>query len=140
MRITPVAPVYPVSKFNRHREQAVYAPKPKEKIVQYITHNEDDSIRTCGTCLRGHITTSYANLVDVFGEPMKDGFDDYKSDAEWVVQFEDGLVATIYNYKNGINYCGSEHGTPTHRIHDWNIGGYDTAVVTYIIDALKETA
>jgi hypothetical protein len=107
--------------------------------MQFITHNEDDSIHTSGTCLRGHITTSYANLVDVFGQPMKDGFDDYKSDAEWVVQFEDGSVATIYNYKNGMNYCGSE-GTPTHRIHDWNIGGYDTAVVTYIIDALKEVA
>jgi hypothetical protein len=107
--------------------------------MQFITHNEDDSIHTSGTCLRGHITTSYANLVDVFGEPMKDGFDDYKSDAEWVVQFEDGSVATIYNYKNGMNYCGSE-GTPTHRIKDWNIGGYDTAVVTYIIDALKEIA
>jgi hypothetical protein len=38
-----------------------------------------------------------------------------------------------------MNYCGSE-GTPTHRIKDWNIGGYDTAVVTYIIDALKEIA
>jgi hypothetical protein len=70
---------------------------------------------------------------------MKDGFDDYKSDAEWIVQFEDGLVATIYNYKNGMNYCGSE-GTPTHRITDWNIGGYDTAVVAHIIDALKEVA
>lgn len=107
--------------------------------MQFITHNEDDSISTNMTCLRGHITSTYANLVDVFGEPMKDGFDDYKSDAEWVVQFEDGLVATIYNYKNGMNYCGSE-GTPTHRITDWNIGGHDTAVVAHIIDALKETA
>jgi hypothetical protein len=108
--------------------------------MQFITHNEDDSIITNMTCLRGHITTSYANLVDVFGEPMKDGFDDYKSDAEWIVQFEDGLVATIYNYKNGINYCGSEQGTPTHMIKDWNIGGHDVAVVTYIKDALKELA
>ena len=140
MRITPIAPVYPVSKFNRHREQAVYAPKPKEKIVQYITHNEDDSINTNMTCLRGHINTSYANLVDAFGEPLKEGFDDYKSDAEWVVQFEDGLVATIYNYKNGINYCGSEHGTPTQYIKEWNIGGHDVAVVAHIKDALKETA
>jgi hypothetical protein len=107
--------------------------------MQYITHNEDDSINSNMTCLRGHITTSYANLVQVFGEPMADGFDDYKSDAEWVVQFEDGLVATIYNYKNGKNYCGDQ-GTPTHLIKDWNIGGHDTAVVAYIKDALKEVA
>ena len=108
--------------------------------MQFITHNEDDSINSNMTCLRGHITTSYANLVEVFGEPLKEGFDDYKSDAEWVVQFEDGLVATIYNYKNGINYCGTEHGTPTQSIKDWNIGGHDVAVVAYIKEALKEVA
>ena len=108
--------------------------------MQFITHNEDDSINSNMTCLRGSITTSYANLVEVFGEPLKEGFDDYKSDAEWVVQFEDGLVATIYNYKNGINYCGTEHGTPTQYIKDWNIGGHDTAVVAYIKEALKEVA
>ena len=108
--------------------------------MQFITHNEDDLIRSNGTCRRGSITTSYANLVDVFGEPLKDGFDDCKSDAEWIVQFEDGLVATIYNWKDGINYCGTEHGTPTMSIREWNIGGYDTAVVAYIKDALKEVA
>lgn len=108
--------------------------------MNYITHNEDDSIRSDMSCLRGHITTSYANLVEVFGEPLKDGFDNYKSDAEWIVQFEDGLVATIYNYKNGINYCGTEHGTPTMSIRDWNVGGHDTAVVAHVRDALKEIA
>jgi len=75
--------------------------------------------------------------VDVFGEPMKDGFDNYKSDAQWLVKFDDGTVATIYNWKNGINYCGSEHGIPTQSITNWNIGGHDTAVVAHIIDALE---
>lgn len=138
MKITPVAPVYPVSKFNRHREQAVYTPKPKEKIMQYITHNEDDSISVNGTHGLGHIHATYAQLVGTFGEPLKEGFDDYKSDAEWIVQFEDGLVATIYNWKNGFNYCGSEDGTPTAQIKDWNIGGNDAVVIAYIKDALKE--
>jgi hypothetical protein len=107
--------------------------------MQYITHNEDDSISTNMTCRRGHITTSYANLVQVFGEPLKEGFDDYKSDAEWIVQFEDGNVATIYNWKNGVNYCGDQ-GIPTAMIDVWNIGGYDVAVVAYVKDALKELA
>ena len=144
MRVTPVAPVYPVSKFNRHREQAVYTPKPKEKIVQYITHNQDDLIRSSGTCLQGCITdTSYITLVSTFGEPMKDGFDNYKSDAEWLVQFDDGTVATIYNWKNGKNYCGDE-GTPTTQIRDWHIGGYEGDAVDRVKQALrsicKETA
>jgi hypothetical protein len=138
MRITPVAPVYSVSTFNGHREQAVYTPKPKEKIVQYITHNEDDLINSNMTSLRGCITASYTQLVATFGMPMKDGFDDYKSDAEWLVKFDDGTVATIYNWKDGINYCGSEHGTPTESITDWHIGGHTSLAVDYVKQALKE--
>lgn len=72
-----------------------------------------------GTCLQGHITISYDELVKVFGEP--DDGDGYKTDAEWSGSI-DGVVFTIYNWKNGKNYCGPE-GIPTEKIMDWNIGG-----------------
>ncbi len=90
--------------------------------MKFITHNQDDSINANMTSLRGCITATYAQLVSTFGEPMKDGFDDYKSDAQWLVQFDDGTVATIYNWKNGKNYCGHE-GTATEFIKDWHVGG-----------------
>ena len=105
--------------------------------MQFITHNEDDSLDTNMSCLRGYVTATYAQLVGTFGEPLKEGFDDYKCDAEWIVQFEDGLVATIYNWKNGINYCGSQ-GTPTAMINEWHIGGHDLSVVNHVKDALRE--
>jgi hypothetical protein len=74
-----------------------------------------------GTSLQGYIRTSYADLVGCFGEPTHDG-DGYKVDAEWVITFADGVVATIYNWKDGPNYCG-EDGTPVEFIREWHVGG-----------------
>lgn len=76
--------------------------------------------RLNGTSLQGYIDISYKELVDKLGKPQ-DG-DGYKVDAEWIVEFEDGTVATIYNYKDGKNYNGSS-GTPKTKIRDWHIGG-----------------
>ena len=106
--------------------------------MKFITHNQDDLINASMTHLQGHITATYAQLVGTFGEPLKEGFDDYKSDAEWLVQFPDGVVATIYNWKNGINYCGSEHGIPTQYITDWHVGGHNNLAVDYVKVALRE--
>ena len=75
-----------------------------------------------GTCLQGYINTSYRDLVECFGEPHCDG-DGYKVDAEWMLRFEDGTVATIYNWKDGKNYCG-EDGLAVEDITEWHIGGY----------------
>jgi hypothetical protein len=74
------------------------------------------------TSLQGYIQTSYADLVGCFGEPTCDG-DGYKVDAEWIVTFADGVVATIYNYKTGRNYCGEE-GQDVEDITQWHIGGH----------------
>ncbi len=72
--------------------------------------------------LQGYINTSYADLVACFGEPQG-GFDDYKQDVCWDIKFADGVVATIYNWKDGPNYCG-EDGTPVEYIREWHIGGH----------------
>lgn len=82
-----------------------------------------------GTCLQGYINTSYARLVEVFGEPNTEG-DGCKVDAEWVGEI-DGYVFTIYNYKSGKNYRG-ESGIPTEEITDWHIGGNTKEVATLI--------
>lgn len=74
------------------------------------------------TSLQGYVTTTYADLVGCFGEPTCDG-DGYKVDAEWIITFADGVVATIYNYKDGKNYCGEE-GLDVEDIREWHVGGY----------------
>ena len=87
--------------------------------MTFKTHNDTD-ININGTCLQGEVQATYAELCDLFGS-HHDG-DGYKVDAEWYVQFGDGTVATIYNWKNGKNYEG-ENGLPLEQIDSWHIGG-----------------
>jgi len=86
------------------------------------------------TCLQGYIDISYKDLVEKLGEPSEN-YDDYKSDAEWQLEFEDGTVATLYNYKDGRNYLGAE-GLDKEEIRDWHIGGNDTRAVEKVHELL----
>lgn len=87
------------------------------------------------SCLQGYVNTTYADLVACFGEPVA-SYDDYKCDAEWNIKFADGVVVTIYNYKDGKNYCG-EDGLAVEDITDWHIGGHNgTGAVSRIEDEL----
>ena len=102
--------------------------------MEFVTH-KTKPIGCTGTCLQGYIDVSYSKIVDVFGEPSGE-HDDYKSDADWVVEFEDGIIATIYNYKDGKNYLG-RRGTEKEDITDWHIGGFNKEVVELIKNAIK---
>ena len=93
--------------------------------MKFTTHNQK-LVNVAGTHLQGHIKADYDNLKKLFGNPT-DG-DGYKTDAEWEIEFEDGIVATIYNWKNGKNYNGAS-GTPKTKITNWNVGGYDQKAV-----------
>ena len=96
--------------------------------MKYKTHNEIE-IDINKTCLQGYINTDYSTLRTCFGEPHD--ADEYKSDAGWNICFENGKVASIYNWKNGHNYCGAD-GTPVTYITKWNIGGHEKQVVEMI--------
>lgn len=106
---------------------------------QFKTHN-DVPISIDGTHLQGYADVSYQVLCDLFGPPCKS--DGYKVDAEWVIRFPDGQIATIYNWKNGFNYLGPD-GTPVEEMTEWNIGGHSNQAVTRItelINSIKEKA
>lgn len=104
--------------------------------MNFKTHNEKD-IDINGTSLCDYIRVSYANLVRVFGQPTSG--DGYKVDAEWILEFDDGVVATIYNYKDGRNYCGEE-GLDVEFITDWHIGGHQRADVPERVKAILDSA
>jgi hypothetical protein len=83
-----------------------------------------------GTSLRGYITTSYDELAEIFGEPDY-GPNDHSGDkvtCEWSLQFEDGTVATIYEWKHGY--------TPMDRCQ-WNIGGKSMDAVVRITQTVE---
>ena len=68
---------------------------------------------------------TYTRLCELFGTPMS-GRDD-KSSCNWVLEFEDGLIATIYDYKSSKNYLG-EDGLWVSEMKEWHIGGHDEVV------------
>jgi hypothetical protein len=75
------------------------------------------------------------NIIDKLGKPHSQG-DAYKTDAQWAFKFEDGTVATLYNWKDGKNYCGAD-GLNLEDITSWNIGGFSPDAVYKIEEALK---
>ena len=71
----------------------------------------------------GELRIRYSVLCDIFGSDGR--VVDDKTDAEWGIVWSDGVVATIYNYKNGPAYAGR----PIERVSEWSIGGRDEVAV-----------
>lgn len=100
--------------------------------MKFTTHN-DAVIETSGTFLQGYIIANYADLVEAFGQPHNP--EDYKTDAEWDICFEDGTRATVYNWKNGKNYCGKD-GLAVEDIEDWNVGGFNKDAIERVMEVV----
>ena len=98
--------------------------------MNFVTHN-DAYIPVVGTYLQGLIEASYWDIVEALGVPI-DG-DGYKVDWEWNLKFDDGLVATVYNYKSGPNYG---YDRKPEDIPTWHIGGDRLEVVDRIKNIL----
>jgi hypothetical protein len=102
--------------------------------MKFVTHN-DRQIETGGTFLQGKVESTYSTLVKIFGEPTES--DGYKTDAEWLIKFEDGNVATIYNWKDGKNYNGAS-GKKTEVIKCWHIGGFNEKAVENVRKVISD--
>jgi hypothetical protein len=81
-----------------------------------------------GTSLQGYVQAYYHQLVEVFGEPEGGGD---KTTVEWCLEFEDGTVATIYDWK--------EYDTPMGLYH-WHIGGRNNLAVDRVTKTFKQGA
>lgn len=89
--------------------------------MNYTTENT--KFITDGTCLQGSVDATYEQLELALGEPMGGSFDG-KVQAEWQIQFDDGKVATIYDWK--------QYGQDVKGVTDWHIGGHDSSVVSRV--------
>jgi hypothetical protein len=88
-----------------------------------------------GTSLQGYLSeVPYKTLVKLFGQP--DGADGHKVDACWTLTLRGDHVVTIYNWKNGKNYCGAG-GTAKTEMVDWHVGGSDPKVVKALSNILE---
>ena len=86
------------------------------------------TVSTSGSCLQGYIETTYDELVDVFGEPTKLKGD--KVNVEWTIQFSDGTVATIYDWK--------QPETPM-EYYPWHIGGFTHRAAKLVTNCMPVT-
>ena len=102
-----------------------------------ITYQLDDYVPK-GSCLQGHITTTYDRLVETFGEPNKGPSD--KVWTEWSIRFttydeemneEDDHYVTIYDWKEVDEY-DSHVGE-----YRWHIGGKQMEALWCVMDALN---
>jgi hypothetical protein len=82
----------------------------------------------CGTSLKGQVYTTYDKLVSALGKP-KGGSADGKTTCEWIVEFEDGSVVTIHDWKTS--------NTPKDP-YNWNVGAKNHTPLDYL-EALLET-
>ena len=89
-----------------------------------------DSFKTIdltGVCYQGVIRTTYDTLEKTFGEPR--GGDGEKVTCEWRIEFDDGTVATIYDWKQQRTPYGE---------YEWHIGGHDESAVAAVYEAVED--
>jgi len=109
--------------------------------MNYTTHNDKESLEDAvnGASLVGKVKATYAELRSLFGKPLDWECD--KVDAQWIVEFSDGTIATVYNWKDGMAYLG-EDGLPIKKITDWHVGGLSPAahaMVQIALDLSRES-
>jgi hypothetical protein len=73
---------------------------------------------------------SYDLLVRIFGKPLSG--DGEKVTTEWRMTFEDGTIATIYDYYTFETYPLPK---PEHNIN-WHIGGKDPSSVALVEEVI----
>jgi hypothetical protein len=80
------------------------------------------------TSLKGEFPITYAELVEIFGRPKYGPNADLdKTTCEWALTFEDGIIATIYDYKTDRTPMG---------LYEWHIGGHDALAYTHVVDTI----
>ena len=78
---------------------------------------------TGGSSLQGYIDATYQDIVNALGQPNCP-VDEHKVDVEWAFKLDDTVI-TIYNWKNGYNYCG-ESGMSVGLMNHRHVGGFNS--------------
>jgi hypothetical protein len=84
-----------------------------------------------GASLKGYIQASLEQLYDAFDDAhffRPSSLE--KVQIEWILKFEDGTIATIYDWKKGGKIPYSD------EVVEWNIGGHSSEAVTLVRQAL----
>ena len=87
---------------------------------------------TAGTFYVGELNTTRARISKVFGEPIEYGEGD-KVTLEWGIVFEDGTIATIYDWKR------YEQGAPKlNELTAYHVGGVSSRALDLVNKAFSK--
>lgn len=92
-------------------------------------HKLTNTLKANGTCLQGKVRTTFSELEKTFGEPLYPNSGDGKVVCEWVLEFEDGTIATIYCWKLA---------TAPQYEYDWHIGGHTEKAVECVKSIIQK--
>jgi hypothetical protein len=82
------------------------------------------------TGLKGEFPITYGELVEIFGTPDRGPNADMdKTSCEWHLKFDDGTIASIYDWKMGR--------TPYHE-YEWHIGGHTAAAWERVVECIVQ--
>lgn len=104
-----------------------------------MSRKGNDMIDIIGTGLKGHVETTYAKLVETFGEPNSPT-DGCKIQARWAITTPNGDVITIYDWMENAYWRGIGNGIPVEDVTFWHIGGRVPAVVSWVKQQLAGEA
>lgn len=93
-----------------------------------IGFDKIDTSKANGTSLQGYVKTTFNKLVDTIGEPIYPRSGDGKVICEWVMEWEDGTISTIYCWKVSSIPMGE---------YNWHIGGFSEKAVNHVSNFLK---
>ena len=77
-----------------------------------------------GTSLQGKIFASYADLVEMFGEPAFEGIGD-KVTTEWIIEYQvsNGEGERKYGTFTLYDWCFARNLHNNYEVTQWNVGG-----------------
>ena len=84
--------------------------------------SDQKQINTKGTYPQGYVNVVFRDIYPVLGDPLMLRSGD-NVEYRWVIEFEDYIVATIYNRGN--------HPSPR-SISSWEVGGYGPKALAYV--------
>lgn len=98
--------------------------------MKFKIANDQFPIDWRGTSLQGYIQATRRQMVKVFGAPQVSDDSDIK--LSWEVQFENGAIARIYDWreKTPVGLDG--------EIYAWRIGALGVSAVALVHDAFRE--
>ncbi len=98
------------------------------RLKYRVTKNRDCA---SGTSLVGFVRASVSTLIEHFGAPE---YINEESPANWIVEFKDGTIATIYIHKP-VEFGLGPSSVPIHD-YRWHVGGTSDAAIRYVAHVL----